>query len=225
MSEAVNKQAFYSAIVAICAEIAVRTGGKMLVGTQLVQAAEETGYYAGGCWRGIQGWRGLNNLSGISPGGQIADYGTEQEYETAYVDVISQNGFGYPHVLEVASLGVHEQLIALGFSKWNATSYAAGGQVAGRLLAIWSTDAAIIQQVLQDANIQEDGTMTARVSGPPTKMQTVNLAPIVAGAAVGVEGVINTLATLAKEFTALQGDLEKVKATLAEVEGLAVNGA
>ena len=225
MSEAVNKQAFYSAIVNVCADIAVRTGGKMLVGTQMVQAAEETGYYAGGCWRGIQGWKGLNNLSGISPGGQIADYGTELEYETAYVDVITQNGFGYPHVLEVASLGVSEQLIALGFSKWNATNYAAGGQVAGRLLAIWHTDAAIIQQVVQDAGIQEDGYVVAKVSGPSAQPQTVNLAPIVASAAVGVQGVLNSLATLAEEFTALQGDLEKVKTTLAEVETLAVKGA
>ena len=221
--EAVNKQAFYRDIVAICAEIAVRTGGKMLVGTQMVQAAEETGYYAGGCWRGIQGWKGLNNLSGISPDGKISDFATVQDYETAYVDVITQNGFGYPHVLEVSGLGVQEQIIALGFSKWNPAGYAMGGQVAGKLLVIWGTDATIIHQVMQDAGIQDDGSKIAVASSPPA--QTVNLAPIVAGAAVGVEGVINTLSNLAKEFTALQGDLEKVKTTLAEVETLAVKGA
>lgn len=145
-----TKETFYSQIAGISLQIEKATDGKLLAQTHMTQAANETGFYAGGVWRGIDGWDGVNNLTGISPDGVIANYDDLAAYGSAYVRVITGEGFGYPRVLEASASGTRAQMVALGASLWNGENhYAYGGQVGGKLLQIWSTDATIIEEAIK----------------------------------------------------------------------------
>lgn len=151
MNETITMQekiAFYQSIVGVSMEIEQKTGGKYLAATHMVQAANETGYFADGCWRGINGWKGKMNLTGISPNGQIADFATWDEYVAAFVKVIETNGFGYPHILDMGASGVVAQIEALGASKWNVNHYIKDGKLGGVILAVWESDSRIVDQVI-----------------------------------------------------------------------------
>lgn len=162
------KEQFYGAIAAVSLLIESATSGKMLAATHMVQAANETGFFAGGVWRGIEGWDGKNNLTGISPAGTIANYPTEADYAAAYMKVMESKGYGYPKVLEEGAQGVRAQLLALGESEWNGNNhYSYGGQVGGKLLQIWSTDASIIGTALK-IEAEKQRMMISNATGDQT---------------------------------------------------------
>ena len=118
----------------------------------MIQAAQESGYYATGVWQGNEKWKGRNNLTGISPAGVIADYPDLTAYADAYARVIEDPtpSFNYPQVL--AAKDVPAQLTALGWSSWNGKNhYASGGVVGGLLLEIWGTDQQLIDAALAAA--------------------------------------------------------------------------
>lgn len=161
---------FYAAIVATCDMIADAVNkdlaasnrpGSLLTASLMVQAAQETGYCSLGVWQGIEGWRGKNNLSGISPNGQIADFADALAYSEAYASTIMQNAFGFAQVLEAGLKGVPAQLTALGQSQWSRTGYVMGGQPGGALLSIWGTDHAVIEQVVADYQKTKEPTEKA----------------------------------------------------------------
>lgn len=60
-------QEFFNTVAPVALEINQLTGGRMFPETLMVQFADETGFYAGGVWRGHDGWTGKFNLAGISP--------------------------------------------------------------------------------------------------------------------------------------------------------------
>ena len=159
-----QKTAFYEAIAQVSEAIHQRTAGRVQPQTHMVQAALETGYYAGGVWQGKEGWKGKNNLTGISPGGVIADYATLTEYADAYARVIQDPApaFNYSQVLSATS--VPAQLVALGWSAWNGKNhYAQGGVVGARLTEIWDTDQAEIAAALQGLAKQPTTSATPQV--------------------------------------------------------------
>lgn len=170
-----EKGSFYADIVEACEKISKLTSGRMLTATLMVQAALETGYDSRGVWQGIAGWKGINNLSGISPGGVIKDFSSLAEYESAYATVILQPAFGYPAVLDAGARGVPAQLKALGESAWSVTHYAQGGEPGGKLQIIWGTDQAIIEEMI--AKHDEWSGQTTVASAPAEAPGAQHLPP------------------------------------------------
>ena len=101
-------------------------------------------------WQGKEGWKGRNNLTGISPGGVIADYATLTEYADAYARVIQDPAPAFNYTQVLSAPDVPAQLVALGWSAWNGTNhYAQGGVVGAKLTEIWDADQAEIAAALQ----------------------------------------------------------------------------
>lgn len=108
---------FFSAIAPEVKEILrqLDTAGRPGLPYQLVmaQAAIETGWSAAGCNQGNPGWRGENNLSGISVNGKILNFSTKDAYVSAYVRAITEPAYKNCFVESTT-----EAAVALGASKW-----------------------------------------------------------------------------------------------------------
>jgi hypothetical protein len=145
--------------------------------TLLCQFADETGWHPEGTWHGIEGWRGKNNLAGISPGGQIGDYDTLDDFANAYVHVIEQDAYGFPAVL--AETDIVRQCIDLGRSQWAGSKYDSDntGRPGVDLTTIYQNYSQMIEDALNEARaaqttpapVQEEAAAPAPAPSAPAE--------------------------------------------------------
>lgn len=167
---------FAPVALAICAMIDAEKG-TMFPETLMVQAADETGFHTQGCSQGQEGWKGKNNFSGISPTvdgtPELADYATTDDYVKAYVQVIEQNAFGYPLVLQ--STNPELQMVRLGRSSWAGSHYDAAktGRPGHDLVSIYHAYQTEIESALNDARAAEhsDPTPSEPAQSDPAPQQ------------------------------------------------------
>lgn len=172
-------QDFFKVVAPIALVIAGRT--TMLPETLMAQFADETGFHAEGTWQGHEGWRGKNNLAGISPGGEIGDYDSLFAFADAYVQVITQDAFGFPNVL--AQKDILHQCVALGNSQWAGSRYDAGhtGRPGVDLTTIYQNYSQMIEDALNEARaVQHKGDEVAAATettpSEPTLAEFLNTA-------------------------------------------------
>lgn len=111
-----NPRDFFNAVGPIVVAISNRLGAHVFPETLMAQFADETHFDETGTHP-----KGHNNLAGISPGGQIADFVSLAAFADSYVSTISQNDYGFPAVLEADAITL--QMIRLGQSEWAGSHY------------------------------------------------------------------------------------------------------